>query len=66
MQMDSGLDTGPVLMQEKIPILEDDTTGTLRDRLAELGDELLRGRVLLLRGLHRLLMAAVAEAHHLD
>src|SRR3977135_3566061 len=33
MQMDSGLDTGPVLMQEKIPILEDDTTGTLRDRL---------------------------------
>src|SRR6185436_6536291 len=36
MQMDSGLDTGPVLMQEKIPILEDDTTGTPRDRLAEL------------------------------
>jgi methionyl-tRNA formyltransferase len=40
MQMDSGLDTGPVLMQEKIPILEDDTTGTLRDRLAELGAKL--------------------------
>jgi len=41
MQMDSGLDTGPVLMQEKIPILEDDTTGTLRDRLAELGAKLI-------------------------
>jgi methionyl-tRNA formyltransferase len=41
MQMDSGLDTGPVLMQEKIPILEDDTTGTLHDRLAELGAKLI-------------------------
>jgi len=41
MQMDSGLDTGPVLMQEKIPILEDDTAGTLHDRLAELGAKLI-------------------------
>jgi len=41
MQMDAGLDTGPVLMQEKIPILEDDTTGTLHDRLAELGAKLI-------------------------
>ena len=41
MQMDTGLDTGPVLMQEKIPILEDDTTGTLHDRLAELGAKLI-------------------------
>jgi len=41
MQMDTGLDTGPVLMQEKLPILEDDTTGTLHDRLAELGAKLI-------------------------
>jgi len=41
MQMDAGLDTGPVLMQEKIPILEDDTMGTLHDRLAELGAKLI-------------------------
>ncbi len=41
MQMDAGLDTGPVLMQEKVPILEDDTMGTLHDRLAELGAKLL-------------------------
>jgi methionyl-tRNA formyltransferase len=41
MQMDAGLDTGAVLMQEKIPILEDDTMGTLRDRLAELGAKLI-------------------------
>ena len=41
MQMDDGLDTGPVLMQEEIPILEHDTMGTLRDRLAELGAKLI-------------------------
>ena len=41
MQMDTGLDTGPVLRQEKIPILEDDTLGTLHDRLAELGARLI-------------------------
>ena len=41
MQMDSGLDTGPVLMQEETPIQEDDTLGTLRDRLAELGAKLM-------------------------
>ncbi|HEX4797692.1 MAG TPA: methionyl-tRNA formyltransferase [Burkholderiales bacterium] len=39
-QMDAGLDTGPLLLQERIPILEDDTAGTLHDRLAELGAKL--------------------------
>jgi len=37
MQMDAGLDTGPVLLQKKIPIQDDDTAGSLHDRLAELG-----------------------------
>jgi methionyl-tRNA formyltransferase len=41
MQMDAGLDTGPVLLQERIPILEDDTAGTLHDRLAGLGAKLI-------------------------
>jgi methionyl-tRNA formyltransferase len=41
MQMDSGLDTGPVLLQERVPILEDDTAGTLHDRLAGLGAKLI-------------------------
>lgn len=41
MQMDAGLDTGPLLLQERIPILEDDTAGTLHDRLAELGTRLI-------------------------
>ena len=37
MQMDAGLDTGPVLLREAIPILASDTAGTLTDRLAALG-----------------------------
>lgn len=40
MQMDEGLDTGPVLLQESIPIASDDTAGTLHDRLAILGARL--------------------------
>ena len=34
MQMDAGLDTGPVLLQEALPIAADDTAQTLHDRLA--------------------------------
>lgn len=37
MQMDAGLDTGPVLMREAIPIASDETTGTLHDKLARIG-----------------------------
>jgi methionyl-tRNA formyltransferase len=40
MQMDEGLDTGPVLLQRSMPIHTDDTAGTLQDRLAELGAKL--------------------------
>jgi len=40
MQMDAGLDTGPILLQQALPIAADDTTQTLHDRLAELGAEL--------------------------
>jgi methionyl-tRNA formyltransferase len=36
MQMDSGLDTGPMLKQITCSILSDDTAGKLHDRLAEL------------------------------
>ena len=41
MLMDAGLDTGPVLLQETVPILRSDTAGTLSDRLAQLGGNLL-------------------------
>ena len=37
MQMDRGLDTGPVLAAESIPIAADETGGGLHDKLAELG-----------------------------
>jgi len=41
MQMDAGLDTGPMLMTRSTPILADDTTGSLHDRLAAIGSELI-------------------------
>src|SRR5262252_3637274 len=41
MQMDAGLDTGPVLLRGEIPILASDTTGTLTERLAGLGADLI-------------------------
>jgi methionyl-tRNA formyltransferase len=37
MQMEAGLDTGPMLHVLKTPILNDDTGSSLHDRLAELG-----------------------------
>ncbi|MEL6960747.1 MAG: methionyl-tRNA formyltransferase [Pseudomonadota bacterium] len=37
MQMDAGLDTGPVLLRRAIDIEELDTTGALHDRLSALG-----------------------------
>ena len=39
MQMEAGLDTGPVLLRRATPIFSDDTTAILHDRLAELGAE---------------------------
>ena len=36
-QMDAGLDTGPMLLRAPLPIAEDDTAQTLHDRLATLG-----------------------------
>ncbi|TPG11415.1 methionyl-tRNA formyltransferase [Rhodanobacter glycinis] len=41
MQMEAGLDTGPVLLQRRTPIAREDTGGSLHDRLAALGAEVL-------------------------
>jgi len=41
MQMDAGLDTGDMLLTEAIPIGPADTTGSLHDRLAALGGDLI-------------------------
>ncbi|MDR2837886.1 MAG: methionyl-tRNA formyltransferase [Azonexus sp.] len=37
MQVEAGLDSGPVLLQEALPIADDDTAATLHDKLAAQG-----------------------------
>ncbi len=41
MQLDEGMDTGPILLQERLAILPMDTAETLSPRLAELGAQLM-------------------------
>ncbi|WP_069264597.1 methionyl-tRNA formyltransferase [Paraburkholderia nodosa] len=41
MQMDAGLDTGPMISEVRTPIAPGDTTATLHDRLAQLGAQLI-------------------------
>jgi methionyl-tRNA formyltransferase len=41
MQMDLGLDTGDMLLQQALPIAPDDSTASLHDKVAALGAELL-------------------------
>ena len=48
MRMEAGLDTGPMLLKESLPITHTDTAGTLHDKLAELGARLI------VKALHRM------------
>ena len=41
MRMDIGMDTGDMLLQATLPITDEDTTGTMFDKLAELGGKVL-------------------------
>lgn len=41
MQMEAGLDTGPVLLRDALPINAEDTTGDLSNRLSDLGAQLI-------------------------
>jgi len=51
MRMDEGLDTGPVCLAERVPIGADETAGSVHDRLARLGADLVvRGLAALGRG----------------
>ncbi len=51
MQMEQGLDTGPVLLAERVAIAADDTSGSLHDRLSHIGASLmLRALAALSRG----------------
>ncbi len=56
MQMEAGLDTGPVLLERRTPISRDDTGGSLHDRLAMLGAQVLA------EGLRRTLAGEVLVA----
>ena len=49
MQMEKGLDTGPVLLSQRLSIGPDETAGELHDRLAELGAQTLGDGLGLLR-----------------
>ena len=41
MNMDLGLDTGPIIKKETVPILSNDTTSSLSEKLANIGSEIL-------------------------
>ena len=41
MQMDVGLDTGDMLLRDELQILDTDTTGSLHDKLADMGGDLI-------------------------
>ncbi len=41
MQMEAGLDTGPVLLRQETDITPEDTTGSLHDRLSDMGAALI-------------------------
>ncbi|MET0254861.1 MAG: methionyl-tRNA formyltransferase [Luteibacter sp.] len=71
MQMEAGLDTGPVLVERRTPIAADETGGSLHDRLSALGADALA------EGLRRIMAgealapriqaeAGVEYAHKLD
>ncbi len=49
MQMDEGMDTGDILLQEKLQIDRDDTAGSLAVKMAELGGKALGSALDLLR-----------------
>jgi methionyl-tRNA formyltransferase len=71
MQMEAGLDTGPILIERRTPISREDTGGTLHDRLAALGaDALAEGLARIVRGetiaAHAQSQNGVAYAHKID
>ena len=71
MQMEKGLDTGPVLLRQSLGIGPDEIGGQLHDRLAALGAQVLADGLGLLRaGIHPVAQPQPAEgvtyAHKLD
>jgi len=56
MRMDEGLDTGPILFQEEVPILRDETAGQLHDRLA------LKAGDLIIKSLNQMTEKSIKES----
>jgi len=52
MQMDKGLDSGDILLQKSCPITQEETGGTLHDKLAKLGAECLLTSLQQIKQLH--------------
>lgn len=57
MHMEAGLDTGPVLLERRTPIMREDTGGSLHDRLSLLGADVLA------EGLRRIIAGETLQAH---
>lgn len=71
MRMERGLDTGPVLLERRTPIHPEDTGGSLHDRLARLGADVLAEGLTRLRAgehlpEHAQSTEGVSYAHKLD
>ncbi|MDY6973990.1 MAG: methionyl-tRNA formyltransferase, partial [Thermodesulfobacteriota bacterium] len=60
MRMDEGLDTGPILLQEEVPILPDESAGMLHDRLARLSGEFL---IKTLKGIAENRLSVIPQDH---
>jgi methionyl-tRNA formyltransferase len=68
MQMDAGLDTGDMLLVQRMPILPRETTAHLHDRLAELGGQLMAQALARLPELPRIAQTetGVTYAHKIE
>ena len=61
MQMSEGLDEGPILLSETVPIAPDETAATLHDKLAPAGAELIVGALRVLAAGAQVLHAQAEE-----
>jgi methionyl-tRNA formyltransferase len=52
MQLDAGMDSGPILLQEPLPIDPDDNAGTLTEKAGELGAKLMLEAIALIEAGH--------------
>ncbi len=68
MQMEAGLDTGPVLLEDRLTITAEDTTASLHDKLSDMGARLIVDALAALDDLQPVLQPddGVTYAHKID